>query len=227
MTHGVLASRVPVMNDDWRLRIVLHDDARAGELTEELRAHALEHDIERSLHDRIVVSVDGAEVFCYAGTRDQAAGAERTIEQLAARRGWEAEVELTHWHPTAERWEEPDTPLPQTDAELAREHAERIERERAESAAQGYPEFEVRVQCHSRGEAGELAETLSQAGIPNVHRWSVVLVGALDEDSASALADRLRSQAPPGSAVTVEGNLRAVYDEQPWRPFSVLGGMAG
>jgi hypothetical protein len=27
--------------------------------------------------------------------------------------------------------------------------------------------------------------------------------------------------------VTVEGNLRAVYEEGPWRPFSILGGMGG
>ncbi len=34
-----------------------------------------------------------------------------------------------------------------------------------------------------RHTAGELADRLREEGIPIVHRWSYVLVGALDEDS--------------------------------------------
>ena len=60
------------MNDDWRLRIDLHENGLAHRLGELLGAEELEHDLERSFHDRVVVSVDGAEVFCYTGTRPQA-----------------------------------------------------------------------------------------------------------------------------------------------------------
>ena len=216
------------MNDDWRLRITLENDDTADALTERLKEHTTDHDRSPSMHDRIVVSRDGSEVFCYAGTREQAEATLRTVEQLARDGGWPApQFELTHWHPTAERWEDADLPLPQTDAERAEEMRQRIAQERIDAERQGYPDFEVRVQCASRGEAGDLADRLRSEGIPVVHRWSAVLVGAADEASAAQLAERLRAEAPAGSQVTAEGNLRATYDERPWSPFSVLGGLGG
>ena len=196
-------------------------------LTEELRSHTLQKGLQPTMHDRVIVSRDESEVFCYAGNREQAEVAAQTVTRLADERGWNPEIELRHWHPTAERWEEADLPLPGDDAALAAERADRIAQERAESAQQGYPEFEVRVQCGSRGQAGELAAQLRNEGIPVVQRFSAVLVGATDEDSAEQLAERLRGEAPSGAQVTVEGNLRAIYEDGPWRPFSILGGMGG
>ncbi|HEY3727297.1 MAG TPA: hypothetical protein VGL51_09000 [Solirubrobacteraceae bacterium] len=215
------------MNDDWRLRIEAHDEGQASALAERLDAHEIERDLEQTFHDRVVVSVDGAEVFCYGAAREQLDSARQVIEKLAAEHDWELEFELRHWHPSAEQWEDPDTPLPATDADLAREHQERVAQEREESAERGYPEYEVRVQCDSRKAAGELAEKLRGEGIPVVHHWSYVLVGALDEDTGKALAERLRAEAPPGSEVKIEGNLRAVYNERPFRPFAFLGGLGG
>jgi hypothetical protein len=215
------------MNDDWRLRITLEDNETADALTARLRDHTTPDERTPTMHDRIVVSSDGPEVFCYAGTREQAQASQRAVAQLAGDQGWGAEYELTHWHPTAERWEDADLPLPETDAQRAEELRQRITQERIDSERQGYPDFEVRVQCSSRGEAGELAERLRQEGIPVVHRWSAVLVGATDEGSAQQLAERLQGEAPAGSQVTVEGNLRSIYDEKPWSPFSVLGGIGG
>ncbi|HEX8976479.1 MAG TPA: hypothetical protein VF781_08205 [Solirubrobacteraceae bacterium] len=215
------------MNDDWRLRITLEDNETADALTSRLRDHVAPADASRTMHDRIVVSSDGPEVFCYTGTREQAEATQRAVAQLAGDEGWAARYELMHWHPTAEQWEDADLPLPETDAQRADELRQRIAQERADSERQGYPDFEVRVQCRSRGEAAELAERLRGEGIPVVHRWSAVLVGASDEASAQELADRLRGEAPAGSRVTVEGNLRAIYEEKPWSPFSVLGGMGG
>jgi len=215
------------MNDDWRLRIDLHDDGFAHRLSELLGAEELEHDLERSFHDRIVVSVDGPEVFCYAGTRSQTESAEQVVRALAAQHGWKLELELTHWHPTSEQWEDPDAPLPENEAELAREREERVVQEREESAEQGYPEFEVRVQCVTRAGAGELSDKLEHEGIANLHRWSYLLIGATDEDSAQALATRLRGEVPAGSMVTVERNQRAIYDGRPTSRFAVFGGLAG
>jgi hypothetical protein len=215
------------MNDDWRLRIELPDGAQATELTDRLKDHTTPDEHTPSFHDRIVVSSDGPEVFAYAGTREQAEATQRAVAQLVSEHGWSAQYELTHWHPTAERWEDADLPLPETDAARAEEFQERVAQERADTAQQGYPDFEVRVHCASRGEAGELAERLRGEGIPVVHRWSAVLVGATDEASAAELAERLRTEAPAGCEVTVEGNLRAIYEDRPWYRFAVLGGLSG
>jgi hypothetical protein len=215
------------MSDDWRLRIGLHEQGYAHRLGEQLSAEELEHDLERSFHDRVVVSVSDGEVFCYTGSREQAQAAEQHIRQIATAEGWEVDITLTRWHPTAEEWQDPDAPLPATPAQEARERAERAAQDREESAEQGYPEFEVRVECRSRGEAAELSERLKGERIANVHRWSYVLVGAADEDSAGELAERLRAEAPAQSTVTVERNRRAVYDDLLWNPYSVLGGLGG
>jgi hypothetical protein len=215
------------MNDDWRLRIDLHAHSFAHQLSEALDAVEIEHQLERSFHDRVVVSVDGPEVFCYAGTRPQAEAAEQLIRQLLADHGWEADIELAHWHPVSEQWENPDEPLPDSEADAAHERAERIAAERAESAEQGYPEFEVRIQCGSRAHAGELSDKLEREGIPNVHRWSYVLVGATDEQSAQQLAERLRAEVPAGTEITVELNQLAIWENRPGNPFAVLGGLAG
>jgi hypothetical protein len=215
------------MNDDWRLRIDLHDQGFAHRLSELLEAEDLEHDLERSLHDRVLVSIDGAHVFCYAGTRDQAEAARELISRLASEHGWELGIELAHWHPTAEQWEDPDAPLPAADAHSPGEQDERIAQERAESEQQGYPEYEVRIQCASRAAAGELSDKLKHEGIPVLHRWSYVLVGATDEQSAEELAQRVRQEAPAGSTVTVEVNQRSIYDYLPRSPFIFLGGLGG
>jgi hypothetical protein len=213
------------MNDDWRLRIDLHDDGFAHRLSELLENEELDHDLQRSFRDRVVVSVDGPTVFCYTGTRSQAEGVEQVVRQLTDQHGWKPDVELAHWHPTAEQWEDPDLPLPTDQAAAVQEREERVEQEREESAQQGYPEFEVRVQCSTRAQAAELASRLEDEGIPNLHRWSYILIGATDEDSAQALAARLGAEAPAGAKATVERNQRAIYDNLPRSPFAVLGGL--
>jgi hypothetical protein len=215
------------MNDDWRLRIDLHEHSFAHQLSETLDAAELEHDLEKAFRDRVVVSVDGPELFCYAGTRSQAEAAEQLIRRIAGDNDWDIDVELTHWHPISEQWESPEEPLPTTPSDTVAEEAERIAAERAESAEQGYPEYEVRIHCTSRSEAGDLSDRLNNEGIANVHRWSYVLVGANDEAAGNDLAARLRSELPSGARIVVERNRRAVWDELPGNPFAVLGGLAG
>ena len=67
------------MNDDWRLRVDLHKDEFAELLTAHLEGSELEHDLETTFHDRVIVSADGPEVFCYTGSREQAERAEQVI----------------------------------------------------------------------------------------------------------------------------------------------------
>ena len=60
-----------------------------------------------------------------------------------------------------------------------------------------------------------------------MHRWSYLLIGATDEDSARALADRLRGEVPAGAEVVVEENRRSLYEHRPFNPFTLLGGLGG
>ena len=213
------------MSDDWRLRIDLHEEDAAHNLTGQLEARELEHDLEASFHDRIVVSRDGAELFCYAATREQAERTERLIRSLAAEHGWQLDFDLKHWHPSEEEWEDPDKPLPEDDAERAAERANLIENERQEAESRGYPEFEVRVEFASHHDAMQFDERLREEGLSPVHRWKYLLVGALDEESVKALAERLRAEAPPGSKVSVEGTWKAIRSEQAPNPFAIFGGL--
>lgn len=221
------------MSDDWRLHVSLAEEAQARELADRLAKFDSEHQLGSSFSERVVVSRDGSELFCYAENREQAEAAERAIRSLAGEHQWQLTTRLSRWHPAAEEWEDPDKPLPETDAQRAGEHAELVEQEQEESRTQGFPDFEVRVKCTSRHDAQRLAERLRGEGIPNVHRWHFVVVGATDEDSANALADRIRSEAPPGTEVTAEASIQEITAEAPGavtpynNPFAVFGGLGG
>ncbi len=213
------------MNDDWRLQVDLREESHARGLTERLAAQQLQHDLSEAFHDRVIVTRDGARVFLYAGTREQAERAQDAIEADARRHGWQLEVDFHHWHPIAEEWEDPDKPLPSDNAARLAEREELMAREREETAMRGYPEFEVRVDLPSHHDAVGLSEQLRTEGLPTVHRWRYLLVGATDEDSAKALAERIRDEAPTDSRVKVEGTWAKAYAERPPNPFAVLGGL--
>lgn len=213
------------MGDDWRVRITLADDRQSTALANQLEQGELEHELAAGADERVIVSLDDRDVFLYSGTREQAERALRAIDRLTAQRGWSTRTELRRWHPTAEEWEDPDAPLPEGAEELAAEREERIARERTESRELGFSQYEVRVECQSHRDTVALAERLRQDGLRPVRRWRYLLVGAADEASAQALADRLTAEAPAGSMVRVEGSLAAVAAETPANPFAVFGGM--
>jgi hypothetical protein len=215
------------MNDEWRLQIDVQGEREAGSLTERLNAAELEHELSEAYHDRLIVSGDGPRVFVYAGTREQAERARDLIEKLAGVQGWSLDATLTHWHPEAEEWEDPDLPLPASDAARVAEHEELIAAERRQLARTGEPEFEVRVDLPSHREAVRFAELLRAEGLPAVRRWKYLVVGVADEDGAAQLATRLEGEAPAGSRVTVEGSGQIAYEERPSNPFAVFGGLGG
>jgi len=103
---------------------------------------------------------------------------------------------IDRWHPLEERWEPESVPLPQTEADLRREHARREEDERALSRELGQPLWEVRVELDSHRAGEELAERLAAEGRPVVRRWRYLLLGADSEDEATALAERVQREQP-------------------------------
>ena len=216
------------MSDDWRLKVALVDDGAAKGLTERLEAERLSDEFEASFGDRLIVSGDGPNVLVYAGDREQADRAAEAIRAIAAEHGWDVELELKRWHPTAEEWEDPDKPLPETDADRSAEHARLVAREREETAERGYAEYEVKVHCTSHRETVKLSDRLRDEGLPVLRRWHYLIVGASDEDSANALAERLRAEAPAGATVTAEVSERAAWDDDPGRgSFAMFGGLGG
>jgi hypothetical protein len=215
------------MNDDWRVEIVAADPGQALLLVEGLGGGSPGHDLGTAFHDKVIVSRDENVVFLYAATRRQAEAARDTASKLAGENGWEMDFTFTHWHPESDRWEDPGLPLPETDAARAAEHQEKVAAERKEVEEGATPQWEVRVDLPSHGDAGRFEERLRAEGVPSVRRWKYLVVGAADEDTARRLAAQLEEEAPAGSTVTVEGSAEAVYEERPPNPFAIFGGLGG
>jgi hypothetical protein len=214
------------MNDDWRLQINLDDKGTAGKLADAIRSAELEHELSLDSGREVIISHEGETLFLYAADREQLDKAQAAVRKYVDAKGWQAKLELRHWHPTAEDWEDPDAAEPTTEAEQAAEHERLMETEDEEVAKDhGYAEFEVRVEFPSHREARDFAKQLEDEGHQPVRRWRYMVVGAADEDQAQALADRIRAEAPADSKVTVEGSERAAWRERPVNPFFWLGGL--
>lgn len=214
------------MNDDWRLRVEFAEEGVVHRALQRLNASELRHDLETAFHERVIVSVDRTEVFCYGSSREQLERAEAVIRADAQKHGWQITTELRRWHPGAEEWEDPDKPLPDDEAGQAAERAELMAKERTESAGLGAPSYEVRVTCSTRGQATELAEQLRAEGLPSVQHSNYVLIGALDEDGAHRLADRVRQRLPTDTIVQTEASAEAILAES-GNPFAIFGGLGG
>src|SRR3954453_10341431 len=213
------------MAEDWRVHVVLEDSGGRGPWSaDRLEARELADDIGGELGDRVAVSRDDGELFLYADSEDAARAAERVVRADLDEHGWAAQVELARWHEDAEEWKSPDVPLPATDAERAAEHAELVPDEDAETAAEGYAAWEVRVDLPSHRDAKRLADKLERDGAEPVRRWKYLFVGAADEDAARAWAEQLRAEAPEGSEITVEATLRSVERNN---PFAIFGAGSG
>lgn len=215
------------MNDDWRVQIDAADEGEALLLVEGIDGPGPGHTLGTAFHDRVIVSREGRRVFLYSGSREQAEASRELVAKVVAENGWSPEVSLSHWHPEAEQWEDPDKPLPDSDAAKLAEHQELVAAERKAVEEGAPPQYEVRVNLPSHRDTVRFDELLEAEGLPAVRRWSYLVVGATDADSAKELAARLEAEAPGGSEVTVEGGGKAVYDEQPPNPFAIFGGLGG
>ena len=212
------------MAEDFRVHTKLGEGEDARRLVERLDAIELERDVMERLGSHVVVSRDGPDLFLYTDTEDAARQAERVVRSLMEENEFAGEIEIRRWHPDAEDWETLDKPLPQSEDERESERQRLMEREAAETDAEGFSEWEVRVELPHRRDAAKLEKQLEAEGLPVTRRWRYLLVGALNEEQANELADRLRAEAPPGSDVRAEGTFRSVQSQVP-NPFSYLGGL--
>jgi len=214
------------MDDDWRLQINLQDEGKVGEVADQLRSVELEHELATDFDKRVIISHDGSTLFLYAGDREQLDQARPVVQAFLDQKGWQAELDLRHWHKEAEDWEAPDAPEPTTPAEKEAEHERRMATEDKETEeAGGLAAYEVRAQFSSHREAREFAKKLEDEGLEPVRRWHYLVVGAADEDAAKALAERIRAEAPADAEVKAEYSLAYVYGERPVNPFFWLGGL--
>ncbi len=215
------------MADDWRITVDFDDEGDGTQLVEWLAARHFVSEEREQLDGRIAVSRDGACVFLYADTEELARDADGIVRALLSSEHREARIALERWHPVEQDWKDAAVPLPQTEDEIEAERDRQQAHEAAESLESGHAEWEVRVSLPSRDETHELAERLESEGIPVTRRATFLLVGAVNQDEATALAERLRAEAPQGATVEVEPGGAMVWEVSPRNPFAVFGGLGG
>jgi hypothetical protein len=213
--------------EDWRITVDFDDGGDGTQLVEWLAARRFESEERDSLGGRVVVSRDGPRVFLYADSEELARDADGIVRALLSSEGRQARIALERWHPVEQDWKDAAVPLPQTDEEIEAEHERQQAREAAESRASGHAEWEVRVSLPSREATDELADRLEAEGTPVTRRSTFLLVGAVNRDEATALAERLRTAAPEGATVEVEPGGAMVWEVSPQNPFAVFGGLGG
>ncbi len=192
------------MQDEFRVRAHL-PAAKVDAVVAALQQQELSDEASQAL-GRPAISHDEDDVFLYTDSAPAAEAARAALARALTDSGVPAEVSVTRWHPLEERWEDAAAPLPQSDEARAAEHERLVEEEDRESAADGAPDWEVRITVPSHHEARDFAERLQGEGIPVLRRWRHLVVGANDEDAARSLAERLRAEAPEGSELLVEGS---------------------
>ena len=215
------------MADDWRLTVELAEAGNAAGLVNALSELELEDAHRARVGERVVVSQDEGNVFLYADTEERARQVNALVQERLAELGFDADVALTRWHPVEQRWEDASVPLPTSDEEWQAEHERLQADEAAESAATGHAAWEVRAVLPSHEGTVRLADRLEREGIPVVRRARFLLVGAVNEDEARALAVRLRSETPAGSRIEVEPGGQMAWEVAPQNPFAFFGGLGG
>src|SRR3954471_624884 len=106
--HGqgrLTCASLAVVSDDWRLKVTLQDEGKVHRLVDELRDGRVASRARERLGGAIVISRDGAEIFLYAGSQEDALHAEQVLREVLGNRAAEATFEQARWHDVGERWE--------------------------------------------------------------------------------------------------------------------------
>ena len=205
-------------HDEWRVELELDDPEHGYAVAERLRELTVD-DLSRGRLGRdVAVTRAGEFLHLYADSPAGAREAERVVRQVLADEHLPATVSLARWHPIEQAWRPADEPLPEGPQEEALERARLLEHEREDARRRGAYDWEVRVEAPGRDEAAELAHRLEAEGLDLRRRGHWVLVGALDEERANALADQIRRE---NSHHVVEATVEAT--ELPSPLFVMLG----
>jgi hypothetical protein len=205
--------------EDFRVEVELDDEAHGYPLRERLRATNVDDEARGRLGEHVVVTRDGSRVFAYTSTEPQAREAERVIRQLVGDEGLTADIRVTRWHAVAEEWRDASVPLPATLADEEREYDEREAAETREARAEGEFDWHVVAELRTRDGARDLERRLLQEGLSAKRRWRYVTVGAVTEERAEELAERLRSELGESADVRVHADLGDVA----FGPFQFIG----
>jgi hypothetical protein len=198
------------VNDEFRVEVVLDDDARASLLQDRLRALDLDEQSRERLGGRVFATRDGSSVFLYVASDEQAREAGNVVVAVAERHGLAARIAVTRWHPVEEAWKDASLPLPRTPDEEAAEYAAREAAEAAEAEREGEYDWHVVVRVTTREEAVDVEHRLEAEGYSTARRWRYVVVGLLTEERAQDLATRLREELPDDAEISVEANVSDV-----------------
>lgn len=207
------------MAEDFRVEVELDDEAHGYPLRERLRALNLDDEARERLGRNVVVTRDGSRMFAYTLTEAKAHEAERVISGLLADEGLSGDLAVTRWHPVVEEWRDASLPLPDSAEQAELEYEEREAAERREAAEQGQFDWHVVAELRSRDAARDLSRKLSDEDAHVTRRWRYVTVGAVTEERAEELANRLRSDLGDSGDVWVEADL----DDDAFRPFQFIG----
>jgi hypothetical protein len=202
----------PPHRDEWRVEIDLDDPEHGYPLSERLRAHDLDDQARERLQDRVIVTRDDAQLFLYAGAEPAAREAERVARELVEGGDLTGTIAVTRWHPDEEAWRDASQPLPATEDERREERERHLAAETREVAGGGEYDWEVRVRLESHSDTRDLADRLDAEGLPVTRRWRYLLVGALTEEGAGELAERIVAEGSPGTEARVEARLTEPTD---------------
>ena len=216
MTPEIENSRA---TDEWRVEVVLDEDAHGQSLGEALHGMRLDDEARKRLGGSVIVSRDGSRLFLYAWHEESARQAERVVRELMEQNELTGEISLMRWHPAADQWKPAEEPLPDTPAEIdaeQREHA--LAGKRASRESRDYA-WEVVIDLPDLRETREFAHRLEAEGLPVKRRWKYLLVGRDTEEEAIQLGQRLEGEAPEGARVGIRANPKDV----PHPVFVMLG----
>jgi hypothetical protein len=208
--------------DEWRVEVKL-PGGHGIPLSESLAAVELDAEARRELGGQVILTSEGDAIFAYARNETAARAAETEIRKLAEENELEgASITLTRWHPIEESWKDASAPLPATPEEQDAEKARHEAAEVVEEEESGEFDWEVAIHVESLGDMRDLDRKLREQGMKVHRRWKYLMVGAITEEKAEELAEKLRPTIPEGAEVEVLVN----PDDLPNPMFVAIGALA-